>query len=194
MRRLASGDRDAVASILVEAFAGDPFFGWVWSTDPQGVRSGLTEWMTLVLGRLEGRADIDVDEDGAVVWIHPDRPLESADYAAVAELLGRQLGARAAEVMTAIASSSPLVPQERHMTLMYVGVRPAGQGRGAGTRVVADGLRHADFEGLPVHLNSTNGRNVPFYERLGFRVVGEARASGSPGMRVMWRPRSGGAT
>lgn len=51
-------------------------------------------------------------------------------------------------------------------------------------------LRVIDADGMPASLVSTNPRNVPFYERLGFRVDAEVSTpDGAAVMRAMHRRR-----
>jgi GNAT superfamily N-acetyltransferase len=189
--RIAGGvdDAERIAETLADAFEADPFFRWMWSTDARGIRSGVRAWMSVVLGRLTGRAEVATAGDGsaAAVWIHPDRPLSGDDYAAVGDLLASRIGARATEVMGAIAATGPLRPEASHRVLLYVGVRPAAQGRGLGVRVLEPGLAAADAQGLPVYLTSTNERNLPFYRRLGFDVLGEVPIADGVVLRPMWR-------
>ena len=49
-------------------------------------------------------------------------------------------------------------------------------------------LATVDADGMPAYLESTNPRNVPLYERFGFRVTAEIQAGSSPPMHAMWRP------
>lgn len=191
VRRATPRDGALIADILAGAFVTDPFFSWMWSTDPVSIRTGVAAWMRLVVHRVAARADVwlTLDETAAVVWIRPDRPLEAADYAAVGALLDDRLGLRADDIMAAIAGPASRVPDVGHATLLYVGVRPEAQGHGRGTAVVAPGLAATDASGLPVHLNSTHPRNQPFYERLGFVPLGAAVVTGmAPPIQPMWRP------
>ena len=49
-------------------------------------------------------------------------------------------------------------------------------------------LAGADADGVPAYLESSSERNLPLYERTGFRVVGELRALGhGPTIWRMWR-------
>ena len=57
------------------------------------------------------------------------------------------------------------------MYLAVLGVDAAFQGHGAGTRLLRPTLEQFDREGKTAYLESSNPRNVPFYERLGFEVV-----------------------
>jgi GNAT superfamily N-acetyltransferase len=80
------------------------------------------------------------------------------------------------------------VPDEPHWMLDIVAVDPARQGRGTGTALIRHGLALADRDGVPAFLETGNPRNVPYYERLGFRVAEEGDApDGGPHMWFMLR-------
>jgi ribosomal protein S18 acetylase RimI-like enzyme len=80
-------------------------------------------------------------------------------------------------------------PQEEHLYLAVVGVRPERRGRGLGATLLAPGLEHADRHRLPCYLESSNPRNIAFYERLGFEVSGAHEVPGVPVITCMWRKR-----
>lgn len=78
--------------------------------------------------------------------------------------------------------------EESHWTLQYIGVRSHLQGTGLGAAAMGPMLEVCDAERLPCGLVSTNPRNVPFYERHGFRVAAEvATPDGVAAMRPMHR-------
>jgi GNAT superfamily N-acetyltransferase len=66
------------------------------------------------------------------------------------------------------------------------------QSRGLGEQVLAPVLALCDTQGLPACLESSNPRNVPFYERNGFEVMREfSVAENGPVIRPMRRkPRA----
>jgi GNAT superfamily N-acetyltransferase len=62
------------------------------------------------------------------------------------------------------------------------------QGQGLGTQMLQEVLARADTDGVPAYLESSNERNLPLYERNGFRVIGELQALGhGPTIWRMWR-------
>jgi ribosomal protein S18 acetylase RimI-like enzyme len=63
---------------------------------------------------------------------------------------------------------------EPHWYLVVVGVDPELQGQGVGSAIVRDGLALADRESKPCYLDTSERRNLAFYERLGFVVLEEA--------------------
>ena len=61
-----------------------------------------------------------------------------------------------------------------HWYVMVVGVSPAQQGQGIGRALLQPVLDRAAVEGLPCYLETAQPTNIPFYQRLGFRVLVEA--------------------
>jgi ribosomal protein S18 acetylase RimI-like enzyme len=62
---------------------------------------------------------------------------------------------------------------ERHWYLWGLGVEPALQGHGIGGMLIQHVMARAAAEGLPCYLETMNERNVPFYQKQGFKVVSE---------------------
>ena len=84
------------------------------------------------------------------------------------------------------------LPDEPAWFLDQIGVDPAHQGSGIGGALISHGLAMADAAGLPAILETGNARNVPFYQRCGFRIDEEADApDGGPHIWFMRRdPRT----
>ena len=61
---------------------------------------------------------------------------------------------------------------EPHQYLHVVGVSPEHQGHGLGRSLLEPALGRFDQQGEPAYLETFKPRNVPFYEKLGFRSVG----------------------
>lgn len=60
-----------------------------------------------------------------------------------------------------------------HWYLMALGVDPDHHRLGLGSTLVRYGVRRAEVDGVPAYLETENGSNVHFYERLGFEVLDE---------------------
>jgi GNAT superfamily N-acetyltransferase len=78
-------------------------------------------------------------------------------------------------------------PRDEHVYLALLGLRPDRQGRGLGGRLIEPGLAYADEHRLPCYLESSNPRNVPFYERHGFEVTGSHVYTEGRPVTFMWR-------
>ncbi len=66
-----------------------------------------------------------------------------------------------------------------HWYLPFLAVAPEHQGRGAGSILMRYTLDRVIPADVPCYLDTADERNVPFYERLGFRVVGTGVVPGS---------------
>jgi ribosomal protein S18 acetylase RimI-like enzyme len=79
-----------------------------------------------------------------------------------------------------------------HYYLAIVGVAPAAQGRGLGSRLMFPMLSEADAGGVAAYLEASSPRSRLLYERHGFEVVEEMRLpSGGPAIWRMWRDAFG---
>ena len=58
----------------------------------------------------------------------------------------------------------PAISPQRQRTRMW---GRAAQGQGAGGKLIQVGIDRATKLGLPCYLESSNPKNVPFYERVG---------------------------
>ena len=71
------------------------------------------------------------------------------------------------------------IPQEPYWYLSFLGVDPLQQGKGAGAILLQNRLDACDASGEIAYLESSNPRNVSFYLRHGFDILGEVN-EGNP--------------
>lgn len=84
---------------------------------------------------------------------------------------------------------------EPHWYLLIVAVDPELQNCGVGSGLVKEGLSHVDQSGCPCYLETSQKRNLAFYERLGFVVLEEATlGKGGPLAWAMRRESQSGST
>lgn len=57
--------------------------------------------------------------------------------------------------------------------LWFIGVNPWVQGHGAGTELLRVVVMEADFDGIPVYLETSTLKNLPWYQKRGFMVFKE---------------------
>lgn len=69
-----------------------------------------------------------------------------------------------------------------HWYLMTLAVQPEMQGQGFGSKLLKHGLKRVDADGVPAYLETSNERNLPLYEKFGFKVFqeGELTVGGPP--------------
>jgi len=193
--RAARRDEAALlGEVLADAFAEDPVFAWLIPPDHRGRDSRLrTVFTSMSRGYLrQGKpCYLTSDVSAAALWAAPGKwtmPLSQIVLEAAPSGLAFRGGLlRALRTQLQIerlhAGQFPA-----HWYLGYLGTRRDRQGEGLGTQMLREVLARADADGVPAYLESSNERNLPLYERNGFRVVGELRALGhGPAIWRMWR-------
>ncbi|RKS73708.1 acetyltransferase (GNAT) family protein [Actinomadura pelletieri DSM 43383] len=201
VRSAGAGDAAAIAAVLGRAFYDDPLWSWLVPDDATRVRrlTGLFEVMLrrvhLPTGGTEsvGRG---ARTEAAALWAPPDRwRVPVRVQVAQAVPLIRAFGLRTPASLRTLGEVEKHHPREPHWYLAVIGTDPPAQGDGLGTALLRSRLDRCDAEGIPAYLESSKERNVPYYERFGFRVTRELALSGkgAPPIWLMWRdPGQGG--
>jgi len=177
---LESSLKDRAIATLAKAFAADPMFAWIFP-DPSRRTESLRALLRVPVeyGLRHGRVT-QADEGKAVaIWFPPGKQVTASGMIQAGMLsipfrvgfrpFGQFMGANA--VMEKIHKRH--VP-EPHWYLLIVGVDPELQGRGVGTALVKEGLTFADETKRPCYLETSEERNLSFYQRLGFVVLEKA--------------------
>jgi GNAT superfamily N-acetyltransferase len=194
LRVAGRGDAAETAQALARAFHADPVLGWMLPAKGSRHRRLRRFFVTelshesLRHGAVE-LACIDGRVAGAAVWFPPGTWSSGTEASALPGYL-RAFGRRVVTVLRYQSVAVPAHPREEpHWYLGFIGVDPVRQGQGVGAALLRSRLRRCDQEGLPAYLESSNPKNVPLYEHLGFQVTGTLDLpEGAPVVHTMWRP------
>ncbi len=190
-------DVDACVTVLARAFQDDPG-GIVIDPDPVGRAEMFRGFFRVfVAASLSEGADLVVAGEpieGIASWFGPDRhgPSGEAMYAHGFGDVLKRLGPDASQRM--LAMTGELERQHErlitgpHFRLDFFGVDPSRQGSGIGTALIEHGHRIADERGLPCYLETFTEPNVRYYERRGYRIVGEYTVGDGVPVYGMVRP------
>lgn len=194
IRHALRQDLGTIGELWVDAFSTDPYLRWIQPDDQEWPAFGGA-WMTFIAELVfeRGHTYLADPADVAVAWVPPDLALVGpADVERGRSIIAEHAGeTRADQALATIMAARGRALEEPHWTLQYIGVRTARQGAGLGAAAVAPILAVCDVERMPCGLVSTNPRNVPFYERLGFGVDAElATPDGAATLRPMHRAPS----
>lgn len=171
---------ERAAVTLERAFSPDPLFAWIFpdvATRPAALQRFMR--VPLEYGFRYGRVTASHDGKAVCVWLPPG-PGITIPRMIRSGMLGvpfRTGFGPFVQFMTANETMDKIhkarVPKP-HWYLMLVGVDPELQGQGAGSAIVREGLALADRESTLCYLETSERRNLTFYERLGFVVLEEA--------------------
>jgi GNAT superfamily N-acetyltransferase len=192
VRHAVAADLGKLEATLVDAFAEDPITCWMYP-DPatRPAKSAAFMGVMLQIGFPHGHVyTVGPHNDAVAIWAPPD--VEMFDDVAVGQLwpvLEETLGDRVEEVVSGLMQITAAHPQDRgpHFYLGELGTAKAARGKGLGSVLIREVLDRCDRQGLGAYLESSNIRNVPFYERHGFEVLCEVEVSDTCTARPMWR-------
>jgi ribosomal protein S18 acetylase RimI-like enzyme len=179
----------AIARTLARAFADDPVQRFLFPSDRVYATRGTANFALLVRRVLAlGIVEVTDGLEGAALWMPP-----RADF--LDGLGGYAFAARSAwKVRSNLGNARALLgalakhhPHEPHWYLPVLGTDPARQGRGVGSALLQRALARSDAAGLPAYLESSKARNLPFYQRHGFEVVGHLTIPNGPELWPMLR-------
>jgi ribosomal protein S18 acetylase RimI-like enzyme len=200
VRPFARADLTATVATLARAFDDDPVMTWIFP-DERLRRRRLPSFFASTLRGTSLRHDgteVAVFEGGSVlgaaIWLPPGtwRPPLWRQLVALPGVAVR-LGSRLPVAAATYGALLRVHPSRPHWYLSGIGTDPPVQGTGVGSELMRSRLVRCDAARLPAYLESSKERNVPFYERHGFGVIGELSIpGGGPTLWLMWRdPQDG---
>jgi GNAT superfamily N-acetyltransferase len=190
--RLASvADADDATGILSDGFGRDPVMEWLFGDDI--ARCLPTFFGFMLREALIPTGATYLSDRCCAVWTPPGLdPWSSEELGSrfMATLSGTLTAEALDRLIVLNAITDGIHPREQHWYLGILATGTDAQGGGQGSRMLAHTLARVDQDRLPAYLESSNPRNVPFYERHGFVPVGEERLPDGPTLTRMWRPTS----
>ena len=198
MPRVATqSDYDAVVETIVAAFRDDPTWSWMFPDPERRAEQHATIFGLYVESALPQGGVWMTDEraSAVAVFTHPGgRELSEDAEARVEPFLRESLSDHVPAVLETFERFEAAVPPGPFYYLSFLGTRPDSRGQGIGMGLLAELVAHADRDGQPTYLESTNPDNNRRYERLGFEAQGSFTTPDDlHTVTTMWRdPKTGG--
>jgi GNAT superfamily N-acetyltransferase len=190
IRKMTVEDCPVVSRAMARAFFDDPL--QVWALRDPATRLSILEQVFELLSRYSsvprGESYTDATLACAAFWVPPGPfELDRAAAEAMAPMLDL-LGDANERFRAAEDTMRAHRPEEPHFYLQGLGTDPPRQGEGLASAAMQPVLTRCDADGIPAYLESTKERNVGFYERHGFAVIGCAAIPlDGPPLWLMWR-------
>jgi ribosomal protein S18 acetylase RimI-like enzyme len=187
VRAVAPADRQKAVATVALAFASDPMMRWSFP-DPARYLAIAQDFIDAFGGHAveHSGADEIADFGAAALWLPPG---VAPDSDAMGAIIAANMPAdKMADGGSLFEQMDRFHPKEPHWYLPLIGADPVHQGKGYGSALMTHALMRCDRDGLPAYLESSNPKNVPLYERHGFKVIGEIQAGSSPTLYPMLRP------
>jgi GNAT superfamily N-acetyltransferase len=182
-------DEAGVIDVLKIAFVADPATRWVWP-DPQKYLSHFSSFAKAFGGKAFAyeSAHYVGNYSGAALWlppnVYPDVDLLTALLQSSGSDESKKDGPEIFEKM------SRYHPHEPHWYLPLLGVDPLHHGKGLGSALIQHVIGMCDRDNKSAYLESSNPKNIQFYERHGFKLLGTIQVNTSPPIFPMLRKPS----
>jgi ribosomal protein S18 acetylase RimI-like enzyme len=183
-----SGDAavNRAVAALVLAFETDPVARWMYRTPDQYLLHIPRLFRALGTGSFEaGTAYCAADGSGAAIWFPPG--VHGDDAAAEAVITDSTSGVMQKDIGALFAMTAQYRPSEPHWYLSLIGVETLHRNKRYGAALLEHVLPRCDGEHLAAYLWSSNEKNISFYQRHGFKIVGEIQIGSSPPVFPMLR-------
>ena len=191
VRKIENADSTSVAGVLARAFESDPMAAHLFR-DPMRRLPDVEQMFGMFLRGIylpQQECYTVGNLLGGALWLPPGKYPSSA-WQQLRLLPGflRLFGLRTPAVFRDIDHMEKMHPKnEPHWYLAFLGIEPSEQGKGLGSALLRPVLNRCDAERVPAWLETSNERNLPLYERHGFKVVKECDIPRGPHFWGMWR-------
>jgi len=175
----------AVAAI-VAAFLTDPPARFAWPSPHDYLQAMPLATCEFAGSCFEhGTAFVSADFCGAALWLPPGvQPNGEALERIFRDTAKRE---HLDDLLATFEKMDQSHPREAHWYLPQIGVEPNAQGRGLGGELMRHALARCDQEQALAYLEASKPENIPFYQRHGFKVIGEIQIGAAPVVTPMLR-------
>jgi ribosomal protein S18 acetylase RimI-like enzyme len=178
-------DYRVVDEVLAEAFSADPLSRMLFGR--RNPRPGILRMNRSTVRHKHGRGRL-AEVDGQIVGalLEADSPkCEPEGLLSTVDML-RAVRFQLVSALSVFREAARAHPTWPHRHLSVLGVLPAFQRKGVGSRMLAEFCSRADEDGVAGYLETDTADAAHLYERFGFRVVQRRKVKGSDFM-FMWR-------
>lgn len=189
IKTATASEEASTITVIGLAFSADPATRWTWP-DPNQYLTHFPSFVKLFGGKafthdsayyIDGYA-------GAALWLPPEvHPDEDALISLLQSTGSTQVQKDGAAVFEQMGRYHPSEP---HWYLPFIGVDPFHQGKGYGGALMEHALIPCDRDDTLAYLESSNPKNIPLYERYGFKLLGKIQVGTSPPIYPMLRAPS----
>lgn len=180
-------DQQKAIAVVALAFASDPMMRWSFPDPVQYFEIG-EDFISAFGSKAfeQGTADATENLETVALWLPPK---VEPDFEALMSFFEKSHATPETKKdgEAVFEQMDKFHPKEPHWYLPLIGADPVHQGKGYGAALMAHAMKRCDESGLPAYLESSSPKNVPFYERFGFKVMGVIQQGSSPVLTPMYR-------
>ncbi len=186
IQKATGGNFEPIVSLLILAFSRDPIARWMYPS-PQEYLEHFPHFVkTFAAKAFDSESVYYLDGYlGAAIWFPPNTKPDSNDMAAfIQQTVAPQ---KQEELFAMFGQIEPYYPSQPYWYLGILGVDSFHQKKGYGATLLSHQLSLCDYNQQIAYLESSSPKQVPFYEKHGFKVIAEIQAGESPTIFPMVR-------
>ncbi|WP_201987330.1 GNAT family N-acetyltransferase [Hymenobacter rubidus] len=193
-RRLEPADLVWATPLLADACATHPVLAYCCAgPDAPAQRMWLLQQL-LRFGLCYGRVYANASSTALAVWLGPNRPAATLWRLVRSGLLPAALWRlrvtglqRLRHFLAATAwLRRQTLATARHHYLLAIAVRPGSRGQGQGRRLLQATMAAMQAAQAPCYLDTQVPEQLPFFQRVGFRLMGQCPANVGTGSPTTW--------
>jgi ribosomal protein S18 acetylase RimI-like enzyme len=176
MKKATYNDRNVIIDILYRSFLDNQSVNYIAQQDDKKLDriKALMEYSFETCYNY-GEVFLSYDRNACALILYPHQKPTSLktillDFKLILNCIGVRNIKKALSRESMIKKIQPKIPM---YYLWFIGVRPKQQGSGIGTSFINEVLEHGREKKLPVYLETSTLKNLPWYKRLGFEIYAE---------------------
>ena len=173
MRRADYSDKNLIVNILAKSFDNNKSVNYIVKQDKKrAVRMRELMEYSFDVCYLFGDIFLTDDRKGCALIVMPDKKKTTFKSIMLdAKLALSVIGlSNIKKAMNRESRINKLHPEEPFYYLWFIGVDPAEQNNGIGTKLLKHLINEAKSKQKPVYLETSTLKNIPWYEKFGFTV------------------------
>lgn len=176
MRRASLEEKDLVVDILTQSFESNQSVNYIVNQDKKRLERirALMDYSFDVCS-LFGDVFISDDKKACALIVYPDKKKTNLKSALLdLKLITQCIGAK--NIKKALAREAlikRIQPKELMTYLWFIGVNLADQNKGIGSKMLQSVIDHSTQNKRPIYLETSTVRNLPWYDKYGFKIYSE---------------------
>jgi ribosomal protein S18 acetylase RimI-like enzyme len=173
MRRAEQSDKDLIINILVKSFDDNKSVNYIVKQDnKRALRMRKLMEYSFDVCNLFGDVFLTEDKRACALIVMPDKKKTTLKSILLdAKLALSVIGlSNIKKAMNRESTINKLHPKEPFYYLWFIGVDPAEQNKGIGTKLMTDVINEAANKGRSIYLETSTLKNIPWYEKFGFTI------------------------
>ncbi|WP_026898558.1 GNAT family N-acetyltransferase [Daejeonella oryzae] len=180
MRQATTKDKDHITDLLTCAFTDNQSVNYIIKQDEKRLKriKALMSY-SFEICKLFGEVYLSDDDHACALIVYPHKKRTSfksilLDIQLIYNCIGFFHIGRALKRELKIGK---IQPKEKKYYLWFIGVDPAYQSKGIGSEFLMEVIEDSEKKHLPIYLETSTLRNLPFYTKMGFSVYHQLNLS-----------------